>query len=380
MITTNSIQTCCFTEELLEECKKFSPKVEQDLQGYGSLIEPELCLIDIRQIHGTEPIRNTKTGETKPKGFQTRADIDVDGQNVRDIAYDIANNDWEVRRDQPIIFELPSEWQYYKNGVLVKYGIVNGTHRYYAALECKETHFICWVADVPLSKLRKLATARLNKIKNASKPRTDNDIIQSILAEMNDATTDLYKKISSADDVGNKDMIKNILINEIEDYNVHHATRDSIYRAITHVQTLFTPERKQWSSNFQHSYILEHCLGWVQTKHKDYDYDTPEGVRVIIDQDEGTSYVTTAHKYARLIVEDPLKPIMIKFSTAKKAKLTKQNREEMRAKFWLDIKKAMETVKKGYDLAFVKGCATIPTMVAFPELDDEFDQTFIYGV
>jgi len=220
----------------------------------------------------------------------------------------------------------------------------------------------------------------LNKIKNASKPRTDNDIIQSILAEMDDKTTDLYKKISAADEVGNKDMIKNILINEIEDYNVHHTTRDSIYRAITHVQKLFTPPRKPWSSEFQHSYISEHCRGWVKTTHKDYDYDTPEGVRVIVDQDEGTSYVTTAHKYARLIVEDPLKPIMIKFSTAKKAKLTKQNREEMRAKFWLDIKKAMETIKKGYDLAFVKGCATIPTMVAFPELDDEFDQTFIYGV
>ncbi len=56
----------CFNTELLDRCRTISPRIEKYLKNYGTLVEPELQLIEVDSIHGLEPIINKRTGQTTP--------------------------------------------------------------------------------------------------------------------------------------------------------------------------------------------------------------------------------------------------------------------------------------------------------------------------
>ena len=107
----------CFNTELLNKCRSqedLKKKMEKSLEGYGKLALPDLQIVDMRQIHGLEPIGEGK--HYRPRGFQTRADKDYDKTVVDDIAMDILNKDWDHTLPQGALFLLPEKYQYYSYG------------------------------------------------------------------------------------------------------------------------------------------------------------------------------------------------------------------------------------------------------------------------
>ena len=60
---------------------------------------------------------------------------------------------------------------------------------------------------MPLNKIRKYGNAVCNKVDEAVLGRTDEDIVESILIDLKDKTTDLHQKTKS---------LKDLLINEDE--------------------------------------------------------------------------------------------------------------------------------------------------------------------
>ena len=97
-----------FNSDLVSRCIRHSPRIVNTLKGYGKLLEEELQLVDMRQVHpaGRE-ITNNDTKEVLPKGFQVRSDINIDTGNRDAIAHDISQNDWDPYQPQMILFKLP---------------------------------------------------------------------------------------------------------------------------------------------------------------------------------------------------------------------------------------------------------------------------------
>ena len=84
-------ENLCFNTELFEACKK-GPHINTILGDYGKAITPHPVLIDIRQIHDLGYIAHKYNSELdRPRGFQTRADQDLDQDTVDDIAKDMVN-------------------------------------------------------------------------------------------------------------------------------------------------------------------------------------------------------------------------------------------------------------------------------------------------
>ena len=45
-------------------------------------------LVDLRQIHGLEPIGTPNTSDYRPRGFQTRSDKDLNSKVVVELTFD----------------------------------------------------------------------------------------------------------------------------------------------------------------------------------------------------------------------------------------------------------------------------------------------------
>ena len=214
-----------FNSDLLERCRKHSPRIVKSLVGYGKLYKEELQLVDMRQVHPAgKEIQSIKTGKVLPKGFQVRTDITIDSVNRDAIAYDISQKDWSPYAEQVILFLLPEEYRYRNDdGIEVIYGILDGNHRYDAASQQYEERVVAWLVDMPLNKIRKYGNAEANRQKNSSKPRSNQDIADSIKMDIEDTTTQLSKEIKKAED--SKELnVSDIIRKEIEDYKVHPNT------------------------------------------------------------------------------------------------------------------------------------------------------------
>ena len=151
----------CFNENLLAQCIEQSEPILPLLKGFGSLVEPEPQLIWLEEIHQLEEIVG-KDGTTHPRGFQTRADQDIDHEVVDQISSDITKKKWNPRLLQGAVFPLPENYQGQSistRGVERRYGIANLTHRVRSAIAAGEDYIIAWVVDIPLNKLRKWAVA-----------------------------------------------------------------------------------------------------------------------------------------------------------------------------------------------------------------------------
>ena len=362
---TTKTKVYCFTQELLESCRNSAPRIEKFLKNYGELAEPQLQLIPLDEIHGLDPIQNQKTGRVNPRGFQVRSEEDIDSNVVDDMVEDILNLDWDPTAHQPVFFALGEEWRYGNK----KWGIANGNHRYTAAIKAGETYIIGWVIKIDLKYLRKWVTAEANRQLLASKPRSDRDIVYSIKHDVHDPESDLYKKLN-ADDVDNSEYHR-IILAEVKEYNVSRQKAESIVRQVIHEADL-TPDRKQWQKDQALQFIDELSPTWTKLKHPIYNYQTPNGDFVVYVQDEGYGVHQVAQAWcSHVLSSNKDKQLIVVFSSAKKANVTKENRAEHRRNFITKVNQVMENYWNAGNLIFGQMCAINPKYVSLAEFDDE---------
>jgi len=359
-----------FNSDLLEKCRIFSPPIAPSLKGYGKLVEDQLQLIDMRQVHpaGRE-IRNKKTGEVLPKGFQVRTDITIDHGNRDAILQDIEQNDWNSHAKQIILFLLPDEFKYWKDGVEVIYGILDGNHRYDAASMAAQENIIAWLVDIPLKKLRKYGNAEANRQQNSSKPRSNQDIADSIKIDLDDSTTQLSKDVKKAEDDDELD-VREVLSRELDDYHVHPKTKHPIIRIIIDESNIVV-DRKDYDAKTREYYVSEFCTSWIKVKGKDWDYETTDGVRVILIEASGSNDLIVSGKISRM--QNSNVPISICFSNAKGQKVTKDNRDKIRRQFMEKVFKNIRVIGEADQKLFIKKNGVIPSFECLPELADELE-------
>ena len=359
-----------FNSDLLERCRKHSPRIVKSLVGYGKLYKEELQLVDMREVHPAGKEIQSKTGKVLPKGFQVRTDITIDSVNRDAIAYDISQKDWSPYAEQVILFLLPEEYRYRNDdGIEVIYGILDGNHRYDAASQQYEERVVAWLVDMPLNKIRKYGNAEANRQKNSSKPRSNQDIADSIKMDIEDTTTQLSKEVKKAED-SKEFNISDIIRKEIEDYKVHPNTVPAILRIIIHESNIVV-DRKDYDSTRRALFISEYLPSYVKVKGKEWDYETPEGVRVILIEASGSNHIIVANKICKMQKEND--PICVTFSNAKGDKVTPENRDTLRRKFMLKVYEVMQENHEGYDRIFVKKNAINPSFECLPELADELE-------
>ena len=361
-----------FNSDLLERCRKHSPRIVKSLVGYGKLYKEELQLVDMRQVHPAgKEIKSRKTNKVLPKGFQVRTDITIDTVNRDAISHDISQKDWSPYAEQIILFLLPEEYRYVNDdGIEVIYGILDGNHRFDAASQQLQERVVAWLVDMPLNKIRKYGNAEANRQKNSSKPRSNQDIADSIKIDIEDTTTQLSKEIKKAED--SKELnVSDIIRKEIEDYKVHPNTVPAILRIIIHESNIVV-DRKDYDSIRRGLFISEFCPSYVKIKGKEWDYETPEGVRIILIEASGSNHVIVAHKICRMQKENN-DPISVIFSNAKGDKVTPENRDILRRRFMTKVYEVIKDIADGYDGIFVKKNAVIPSFECLPELADELE-------
>ena len=373
-------ENLCFNTELLEQCRLKAPRIEKYLKSkrgyvYGTLVEPQLQLIPIDSIHGLDPITNNKTGKKKPRGFQIRADEDLDSNVVDDLVYSITEKDWDPSANQPVFFRLGEEWEYTDNNGFKKiFGIANSNHRYTAANKTHQTHIVGWVIDMPVQNIKKWAAAEANRQALSSKPRTDNDIIQSIMTDLNEPTSELAKTIERSPNTE----YTSILMEEALDYNISSKKVASIVRAVIHTSGL-KPERKEWAKDQAVAYITEHKVNWIKIKHDIYDYTNKEETYfAIVVQDEGRGVQMVVDKYIQhLLSPNRDKKLIVIFSTAKTANITKENRAQIRRSFMTKVHDKLVDYNRATNLIFNDMDATMMQYIALPEFDDEESFVFV---
>lgn len=365
-------ENLCFNTKLFEECKK-GPHINTILGDYGKAITSHPVLIDIRQIHDLGYIAHKYNKDLdRPRGFQTRADQDLDQDTVDEIAKDMANRKWDPFLMQGAVFPLPEEYRgmsFDVDGTERIYGIANLTHRLYAARKSGQTHIIAWIVDISLSKLRKWANAEANRKQYASNPRNDLiDITESILEDKADENSELSIALSNAATPEKQEEIIKI---EVESYNVHSKTRDAIVRRLA-MMGGFTPERKKWDSDFMREYVEKNFQEWVKSGDKLYDYISKNDVPVIIAQDEGRGYAEVAEKWAQhVLAEDGNGPLKILQSLSKSGKIDKAKADKIRREFSKKVGKHLKLMGEAYHKIYVEGTGTLPMYEAFPEFAGE---------
>ena len=379
----------CFNTALLDACRMSSPPIEKYLRKkgggvYGKLAHSKLQLIPIDSIHGLEPITNQKTGKVKPRGFQVRADEDLDGVVVDELEYCMNAGaggtpecEWDASANQMVLFLLGSEWRYTDNlGRTKLYGIANANHRYTAALRAGQTHVIAWVIDIPLKNLKKWVTAEANRQALSCKPRSDADIIDSVLTDLNSKESDLYSKIQNVSNAEYND----ILIEEVKEYNVSSQKVRSIVRDVLH-QSDLKEERKQWTSTQMTTWFDGEWKGkgFREIKHDHYNFASKDNKTfVIVVQDEGRGVQVVVDKYISHILGDNKNcNLIVAFSTAKAAKIDKNNRESIRESFKRKVNARLWEYYQGTKLIFKDLSAIVPRYIAYPEFDDENKFIFI---
>ena len=364
-----------FNTELLNRCREeCKHTIDLKVATYGGkMVTNVLELIDIRTVHPAgKEIKNNKTGKVLPKGFQIRVDTNIDNKHKTSILEDIWNKDWNPSAPAMVFFRLPEEYQYVgEDGILVVWGIADGSHRFDAASDANQTSVIGWLIEMKVDKIRKFANAELNRVKYGAKDRSNEDIAGSVCVSYRDETSDLYARIKNAED----GEVNQILLDEILTYHVHAKTANAILRAVQHDPNVVV-DRKQYDSTRMENYLAEHKIDWITTKEDYHHYVSNKGVRVIVIQDQGTSHIITAHHICQLIqISD--KPITVAFSVNKTSKLTKENAEAERLSFKRKVINTIKVMGLGYKAMFEDLTAVNPSWVCFPELADEFDDGLI---
>ena len=366
----------CFNENLLAQCIEQSEPILPLLKGFGSLVEPEPQLIWLEEIHQLEEIVG-KDGTTHPRGFQTRADQDIDHEVVDQISSDIIKKKWNPRLLQGAVFLLPENYRGQSistRGVERRYGIANLTHRVKSAIAAGEDYIIAWVVDIPLNKLRKWAVAIGNQQQYAFNVTTDNDIVQSIKDEMNDANSYLTQRITNAPE----DQRRGLMETEVDSYNVHFKRRDKIIRVLER-EDVYQVERKRHDAESMDLFVKEHT-DWSTCKDKNIDYLTNKGVKVYTAIDQGANALAIARKIAVNVCSDNPTPMIIVGANdnAKTAKIDKSNRSEKRKNLRKDVVAALRLQYEAGKKLFEEHNAPGITWTSLPEFGDEEGNKLIY--
>ena len=369
----------CFNTELFEACKK-GPHINSIMGNYGKAISSHPVLIDIRQIHDLGYIAHKYNKELdRPRGFQTRADQDLDKDTVDEISNDMINRKWDPLLMQGAVFLLPEEFQgtsFYSDGTERIYGIANLTHRLYAARKAGQTHIIAWIIDIKLDKLRKWANAEANRKQYASNPRNDLiDITESILEDKADESSELSIALNNAATPEKQEEIIKI---EVESYNVHSKTRDAIVRRLA-MKGGFTPERKKWDADFMREYVDMTFQEWVKSGDDLYDYISENDVPVILAQDEGRGHAEVAEKWAEhVLAEDGNGPLKVLQALKKNGKIDKIKADQVRREFSKKVGEYLKIMGKAYHKIYVDNTGTLPMYEAFPEFAGETELIKLY--
>jgi len=366
----------CFNEDLLAQCIEQSEPILPLLKGFGSLVYAEPQLIWLEEIHQLEEIVG-KDGTVRPRGFQTRADQDIDHEVVDQITSDITKKKWNPRLLQGAVFPLPENYQgqsFSNRGVERRYGIANLTHRIKSAIAAGEDYIIAWVVDIPLNKLRKWAVAVGNQQQYAFNVTTDNDIVQSIKDEMNDVNSDLSQRINNAPE----DQRRGLMENEVDSYNVHFKRRDKIIRVLER-EDVYQVERKRHDAESMDLFVKEHTE-WSSCKDKNIDYLTNQGVKVYTAIDQGANALAIARKIAVNVCSDnPTAMIVVGANdNAKTAKIDKSNRSEKRKNLKKDVYASLRLHYEAGKILFEEHTAPGITWTSLPEFGDEEGNKLIY--
>jgi len=364
-----------FNSEMLSRCRK---ECKHDItlpvtQYGGKMISNVLEIVDTRTVHPAgKEIKNNKTGQVLPKGFQIRYDTNIDNAHKNDILEDMWNGDWLPSAPAIVLFRLPVEYQYIgEDGIKIVWGILDGAHRFDAADDANQENIIAWLVDMEIDKIRKFANAELNRVKYGAKSRTDNDIAASVIMSYKDVTSDLYAKIQNVEE----GETNQTLIDEIKTYHVKDQTAGKILRIIMHDPDVIV-DRKEYDSKRMTNYISEHRVNWNRSRDSDYDYVTNKGVRVIVTQASGSNHVIVAYNICKLmrVSNDP---ISIVFATAIPEKLNKNNALEKRLAFKRKVLEVIKVMGQGYQTMFEDLTSVNPNWLCFPELADEFEEGLI---
>ena len=381
-----------FNSSLLEECKIHAPRIEEELNKYGgTLINPELELFFIKKIHPVgKPLINQKTHKVDfPNGLQIRSNMITDSETVDKFKKVIESKRWDCRRDQIILILLPEEYQYTdSDGNKIIYGIIDGNHRIDGATSQLQECVIAWLIDMPLKKIRKYGNAVCNRDDNVVRDRADDDIVDSIVYDLIDETTDLHKQTKEAqkgeDQDKNNISVENVWRKEIDDYNVHHKKGEAILRKLKWAEHGFVVGRKPWDDARIKLFIKDNktdCSGWVANTDKDslYDYETKSGIKIIVCQAEGYNYLIAAFKYAKLVARDPNAIVEIYFALAKKDKPTQDTLPVLREKFKKRVFEVFDSFEIAQDNIFKTRISRLPRWAYFPENAKELEgKRFIY--
>jgi hypothetical protein len=359
-----------FNSDMLNRCRE---DCKQDISKIivkykGAMIDNQLQLVDIRTVHPAgKEITNNKTGEVLPKGFQVRADHNIDIGHKDAILNDIFNTDWNTAANTIVLFRLPKEYQYVNNqGIKVIWGILDGTHRYRAAADANQENIISWLVDMNIDDIYKFACAELNRSKYSAKSRTDRDTAAAILRSYKNPNSELFAKINNVEECE----VNSILIEEIKSYNYDRRSVNAVLRIIQHDPDV-TVDRKQYSSAEMKNYISEHKIDWIEDSGDNLDYLTKKGVRVILTQAIARNAVIVAHDIC-LLTQRSNAPIVVAFATDINSKLTPENAQARREQFREKVYAVIKDMGRGYKAMFEDCDAVNPSWLCFPELADEF--------
>ena len=368
----------CFNLELLELVRKNTPSIESDLEGFPiELLCDEPILVWVEEIHGLEAIRSNVTGEILPRGFQTRNNVDLNSDAVKDITEDIRAKKWDPSLRQGIVFSLEeTEYEgasFSSRGVERKWGIANLHHRLQSAIDAGEDYIIVWptrIKDIGL--LRKWACAVANRASYANTPVTDLDIVGSIKADMETEGHDLPKRIDAAKEKDRRD----IIAAEVKTYNVRGRKIDKIVR-LCEQQGVLQVERRRHDMQSLNANVLEYYPDVTKAKKGSDNFDfesTKYVVKTAINQ--GAYPTTTMTAWCKHVESGDKRPFVNIFANdnSPNANITKENRDEERKSFERNFLKVFDTVGRVWYKVRITKEISLPTFLAALEFGDEMDK------
>lgn len=385
---TREVQT--FTLELLEKCRKQSKPLDiEKLVGFGGKkVEEDLQRIRLEEIH--EPLKPvTLNGEIVKKyhrGFQTRAVSDTDKNTVDDICDDIVKGEWDAWASQASVFVLPKKYQYdiqLEDGRIVKvrYGIANGTHRWYGARQAGEEYLIAWVIDLPLRRLKQYATAVCNAPKDSSSgssnKRTAECIVNSVVDEYEQGQTSFAKRLKDANDNRTEEpekVIKEHLQDPIVGYSCRSREIPSLVKKIVSKSGV-VEEYSRWSAADYASIYEEHSASTVKSVGKNKFFNSKTNLTTFINKDDTKLYDGITMKIAEKAVSDydeygNCRPIEICDLVPKDTPFNSSNCDEIRMRPVNKVNENINTLRRFVHLMDEKIGPNL-SWTAAPQLKDE---------
>lgn len=312
----NKMQDVCGAKERL-----LAALNRRQRRKYGRLIKNgRINGIDLRQIHAPgAPLHNQKTGVLDyPNGLQIRANTSTDENTVFKFGNIIAHKQWDKTKDQIILILLPEEYQYVdeETGIRVIYGILDGNHRFKAA-ESKLEEFVCaWIVEMDLGEIYEFGNAYCNRDDNVVKPRTNEDMANSLVLTANNPNSDLYADLSEIDekDEERDNKVNDVLENKLKvDYQLDMRTIPAVIRIFFDSEGHhYTPDMKPYTSPSITSWVVDSKKEW-QPYCKDFGANIykKDNAIFIVFQHKGENIDAAIMKAARVNKDFPESTIHI---------------------------------------------------------------------